>query len=151
MLLIMCHAGADRFAIESRHVYELLPQARLQRPGGSPSWLAGLLVYRGTALSVIDLTRLVHGNPCPNRLSTRIIVLQAELEGKERRFGLLAENVHLCEPHAESEESDSIRGEPTTLGSLCLDAHGVFQLMEPTRLMSQDRQTILCPASEESR
>jgi chemotaxis-related protein WspB len=150
MLLIMCHAGTDRFAIEARHVQELLPQARLQRLGGSPSWLAGLLVYRGTAMPVMDLTQLVHGRPCPNRLSTRIIVLQAELEGRDRRFGVLAENVQLCESHDEPRESRSDLGEPTSLGSLRLDSQGVFQLLDPTLLVGKERRAILYPAVDES-
>ena len=37
------------------------------------------------------------GSPCPNRLSSRIVVLQVELDGVDRRFALLAENVGLRE------------------------------------------------------
>jgi chemotaxis-related protein WspB len=150
MLLIMCHAGADRYAIESRHIAELLPQARLQRPGGSAFWLAGLLVYRGAVIPVMDLTQLIHGSPCPNRLSSRIIVLQAELEGKDRRFGLLAENVQLCETREEGEGSGWRLGDPTALGALCLDARGVFQLLDPALLAGKERRAILFPAIEES-
>jgi chemotaxis-related protein WspB len=149
MLLITCHAGADRFAVESRHVSEVLPRANLQRPSGSPAWLAGLLIYRGTATPVMDLTQLAAGGPCPNRLSSRIIVLQTELAGVNRRFGLLAENVGLREIHEEANETACPSGGPTALGSLRLDAQGVFQLLEPSRLMCRDRQAFLFPAGEE--
>ena len=97
MLLIMCHAGANRYAIDSRHVSEVLPRVNLQRLTGSPPWLAGLLIYRGTATPVMDLAQLTEGLPCPNRLSSRIVVLQTELEGISRRFGVLAEQVGLRE------------------------------------------------------
>jgi len=46
MLLIMCHAGANRYAFESRHVLEVLPQVNLHRLTGSPPWIAGLLIFR---------------------------------------------------------------------------------------------------------
>ena len=41
MLLIMCHAGANRYAIDSRHVSEVLPRVDLHPSGrirlpGSP-------------------------------------------------------------------------------------------------------------------
>jgi chemotaxis-related protein WspB len=150
MLLIMCHAGADRYAIESRHVNEVLPQVNLQRPSGLPPWLAGLLIYRETAVPVIDLTQLANGNPCPNRLSSRIIVLHTELEGVDRRFGLLAENVGLSEIAAEAEQGASRSSGPTVLGSVRLDALGVFQLLDPKLLAGKDRQKILFPAGEEN-
>jgi chemotaxis-related protein WspB len=150
MLLIRCHAGADRYAVESGHVSEVLPQVNLQRPGGSPFWLAGLLIRRGTATPVMDLTRLTCGSPCPNRLSSRIIVLQTELDGVDRRFGLLAENVGLCEIRKEAEESVCRSAGPTALGSLRLDAQGVFQLLDPRLLACQDRRAILFPAAEET-
>jgi chemotaxis-related protein WspB len=151
MLLIMCHAGADRYAVESRYVSEVLPQANLQRPSGLPPWLAGLLIHRGTATPVMDLTQLTNGSPCPNRLSSRILVLRTELDGMDRRFGLLAENVGLCEIDEEAEESVGRSGSPTALGSFRLDAHGVFQLLDPSLLACKDRREILFPAVEESR
>ncbi len=149
MLLITCQAGEDRYALESRDVCEVLPQANLQRPGGSPPWLAGLLIYRGSATPVIDLTRLTRGSRCPNRLSSRIVVLRAELDGVDRRFGLLAENVGLCEIPEEAEESSCRLGGPAALCGLRIDSRGVFQLLDPRLLMCKDRREVLFPAVEE--
>jgi chemotaxis-related protein WspB len=148
MLLIMCHAGANRYAIDSRHVGEVLPRANLHRLTGSPPWLAGLLIYRGAATPVVDLTQLTEGRPCPNRLSSRIIVLRTELEGLPRRLGVLAERVGLREvSEAHAEVGDETAGE-TCLGKVLLDEQGVFQLIDIERLVSQDRQVFLFSATE---
>lgn len=151
MLLILCQAGADRYALELRHVSEVLPRARLQCPSDLPAWLAGVLVYRGTALPVMDLTQLTQGRPCPNRLSSRILILKAAWEGRERRFGLMAENVALSDVHAERAEDSSRPGGLTALGSLRLDAQGIFQLLDVDLLLNQERRELLFAAAEEGR
>jgi chemotaxis-related protein WspB len=148
MLLITCQAGANRYAIESRHVSEVLPRLNLHRLNGSPPWLAGLLIYRGTAIPVVDLTQLTEGSPCPNRLSSRIVVVRAELAGLPRRFGVLAEHIGLCEVgDAPVEVGDQPAGE-TGLGKVLLDEQGVFQLIDIARLVSPDRQAFLFSAAE---
>jgi chemotaxis-related protein WspB len=153
MLLIMCHAGADRFAVDSRHVSEVLPRANLQRPGGAPPWLAGLLIYRGTAAPVIDLVQLTQGGVCPNRLSSRIVVLRTDLDGVERKIGLLAENVGLCEvdeaADAMAETTAKTSRGPTAWGSLRLDAQGVFQVIDLRLLLCKERRDVLFPAPVE--
>jgi chemotaxis-related protein WspB len=148
MLLIMCHASANRYAIDSRHVSEVLPRVNLHRLTGSPPWLAGVLVYRGAATPVMDLAQLAEGRDCLNRLSSRIVVLQTELGGISRRFGVLAERVGLREAHAAPGEAGSDTGGPTTLGKLRLDEEGVFQLIDIRRLVSEGRQEVLFPAAE---
>lgn len=151
MLLVMCHAGPNRYAIDSRYANEVLPRVNLHRPAGSPSWLAGLLVYRGTTTPVMDLTQLTEGVPCPNRLSSRIVVLQAELSGISRRFGVMAEHVGLHEMSTNPAESGDEIGGPAFLGKHCLDEHGIYQLIDVSRLVSEDRQAILFPAAEKER
>jgi chemotaxis-related protein WspB len=151
MLLIMCNAGGNRYAIESRHVSEVLPQVNLHRLTGSPPWLAGVLIYRGTATPVVDLTQLTEGMPCPNRLSSRIVVLQTEVGGISRRFGVLAEHVGLREVRADPGECGGETAGPTALGKLRLDEEGVFQLIDIRRLASEDRREVLFPSADQAR
>ena len=151
MLLVMCHAGSNRYAIDSRYTSEVLPRVNLHRLAGSPPWFAGLLIYRGTTTPVMDLTQLTEGVPCPNRLSSRIVVLQAELRGIFRRFGVLAEHVGLREMRADPGESGGETGGPAALGKQCLDEQGVYELVDVSRLVSGDRQAILFPAAEKER
>ncbi len=149
MLLIMCHAGANRYAFESRHVLEVLPQVNLHRLAGSPSWLAGLLIFRGAAIPVIDLTQLTQSMPCPNRLSSRIAIMQTVLKGVPQRFGVLAEQMGLQEFNADPKQSGAETGGQTALGKIRLDEQGVFQIVDPPSLVSEDRQALLFPDTEE--
>jgi chemotaxis-related protein WspB len=148
MLLIMCHCGANRYAIDSRHVSEVLPRVHLHRFSGSPPWIAGMLICRGSATPVLDLGQLTEGTPCPDRLSSRIVVVQMELEGGFRQFGVLAESVGLREMHDEPGPSGGEATGQAALGTLHLDEQGVFQLVEIPRLVSEDRQAILFTAGE---
>jgi chemotaxis-related protein WspB len=151
MLLVTCYAGTNRYAIDSRHVSEVLPRLDLHRLSGSPPWLAGLLTYRGAAAPVMDLTQLMEGTPCPDRLSSRIIVLQTELAGTAQRIGVLAERVGLREiDGAPTGVGDNAAGQ-ATLGTILLDEQGVFQLIDIPRLVSQERQAFLYPAAEGGR
>jgi chemotaxis-related protein WspB len=147
MLLIMCHCCANRYAIDSRHVSEVLPRANLHRLADSPPWLAGMLIYRGRTIPVVDLTQLTEGMPCPRRLSSRIVVLQTELGGSPRRFGILAERVGLREIRQQPGESGGEADETAAEGRLRLDEEGVYQLLDIPRLVSEDRRAVLFPAA----
>jgi len=149
MLLIMCHAGANRYAFESRHILEVLPRVNLHRISGSPSWLAGLLIFRGAAIPVIDLTQLTQSMPCPNRLSSRIAIMQIVLKGVPQRFGVLAEQMGLQEFNADPKQSGAETGGQMALGKIRLDEQGVFQIVDPPSLVSEDRQALLFPDTEE--
>lgn len=143
MLLLMFRAGGNRYAIDSRHVSEVLPQVTLHHLAGAPDWLAGVLIYRGTSLRVVDLVRLIEGPSCPNRLSSRILVLRVELAGAVRQFGLLAEQVGLYETCADGTQSDESDAKPTVWGTLHFDSQGVFQRMDIAGLLSEERQLAL--------
>jgi chemotaxis-related protein WspB len=151
MLLIQCHCGENRYAIDSRHVSAVLPRANLHRLAGTPPWLAGVLVYRGKAIPVMDLTQLTEGVPCAGRLSSRIILLETKLRENVRQFGVMAERVGLHEIGTQPGEPAGGAGEPAAFGSLHLDAHGVFQLVDVQRLISEDRQPVLFPTADGER
>jgi chemotaxis-related protein WspB len=75
MLLLTFTAGANRYAIDVARVVELIPRVELRPVPHAPAFLAGLLGYRGQVLPVIDLGALLGAAPCPDRLSTRIILV----------------------------------------------------------------------------
>jgi len=145
MMLIMCHCGDQRFAVDSRHVSEVLPRVHFLALGGAPRWFAGVLVHRGSATPVIDLSQLAEGKSCPKSLSSRVAVLQVDLRGSRRRFGVLAERVDLREVHEGTEQCFARVDGPALFGELRLDEHGVFQLLDIARLVSEERQAVLFP------
>jgi chemotaxis signal transduction protein len=151
MLLIMCFAGSERFAIRSQHVTEVVPLARLQHPKGLSNGLAGLMVYRGATMFVADLTQIACGLPCPSRLSSRIVVLKTPFDTADRRFGLMAERVGLYEAPEVAGGNAFHQGEASAVGNLCRDAQGIFQLVDPGVLVGKSLTEPFCCAAEESR
>jgi chemotaxis-related protein WspB len=149
MLLIMCQAGTNRFAFESRHVLEVLPRVNLHRLPDSPPWLAGLMIFRGSPVPVIDLTQLTQSAQCPNRLSSRIAVVQIEPKETPQRIGVLAEQMGLLEFNADQKKTGAEAGGQTALGKLCLDKQGVFQIIDPPNLVCDGRLAILFPETAE--
>src|SRR5437868_3285926 len=93
MLVLTFQVGQERLALDVRRIIEVVPRVRLQRPAGAPEWLAGLFVYRGFVLPVIDLHSLAAAGPCPPCLSSRIIIVPHFWQGEQRLLGLLAAQV----------------------------------------------------------
>ena len=77
MLLLTFTAGANRYAVVVARVVEVVPRVELRPVPHAPVFLAGLLGYRGKVVAVIDLSVLLDAPPCPDRLSTRIILVDA--------------------------------------------------------------------------
>ena len=151
MLLLMCQVGSNRYAIDSCNVREVLPRVNLHRLSGDAPWLAGLLIHRGAAIPVLDLTQLTERTACPNRLSCRILIVEADRAGTPRIVGLLVEQVGLSETQfAPKDEAGEAAGS-TALGRLCLDDQGIFQLIDMSLLIPESRQAVLFPATVKGR
>jgi chemotaxis-related protein WspB len=78
MLLLTFTAGANRYAVDVARVVEVVPRVELRPVPHAPAFLAGLLGYRGKVVAVIELGVLLDAPPCPDRLSTRIILVNAK-------------------------------------------------------------------------
>jgi chemotaxis-related protein WspB len=75
MLLLTFTAGANRYAVDVLRVVELVPRVELRLIPHAPSFLVGLLGFRGNMVPVIDLGLLLDVGPCRDCLSTRIILV----------------------------------------------------------------------------
>ncbi len=101
MLILTFKAGGNRYAVDVARVVELVPRVELRTIPHAPGFLAGLLGYRGQVVPVIDLGLLLGAGPCPDRLSTRIILVnhaaddhnQSEGDRVGKLLGLIAEQV----------------------------------------------------------
>jgi chemotaxis-related protein WspB len=139
MLVLTFQIGPERLALDVRQIVEVVPRVSLLRPAGGPPWLAGLFVYRGQVLPVIDLHRLTGAGDCPPLLSSRIIIVPHSWDGEQRHLGLLAANVAdvnevecpenpLALPVLEGVE------EPD-LGPVAVDGAGLVRLLDLDRLL----------------
>jgi chemotaxis-related protein WspB len=138
MLALLFQIGASRFALDARHVKEVVPRVGLQALACSPSWVAGVFVFRGQVVSVLDLHRLLGAGDCPHCLSSRIILMPYPPDQAGRLLGLLATQV------AELREIDAAgqvlpyqtpSAEPN-LGPVLADKEGILHLLDVNRLLS---------------
>jgi chemotaxis-related protein WspB len=94
MLLLLFEIGSDRYALDARQIIEVVPLVRLKLIPNTPDHIAGLMNYRGAAIPVIDLCRLLTDIPCENSFSTRIIIVKHPVENNGEVFlALMANNV----------------------------------------------------------
>jgi chemotaxis-related protein WspB len=93
MLALMFEAGGERLALDTRSVAEVVPRVRLRSLAGAPGWLAGVFIYRGRAIPVVDLCHLADAGECPTHLSSRIILVRRSSPRGEWLLGILAARV----------------------------------------------------------
>lgn len=86
-------AAGDSYAIATDAVVEVVPHALLKIAPGAPAAVAGILNFRGGPVPVVDLSLLLGGRSSESRYSTRIVLVNVWLGGRERILGVLGENV----------------------------------------------------------
>jgi chemotaxis-related protein WspB len=135
MLVLTFQIGDNRLALDIRRVREVVPRVELKHSPTGPAWLAGLFVYRGRAVPVIDLHQLLVGGVCPHHLSSRIILVpRVDSEsGEESLLGLLAAQVADLR-EVEPGNTPSLGGMPG-LGTPLVDRDGILHLLDLDRLL----------------
>ncbi len=88
--------GVDRdvFAVDVRMVNEILDMRPMARVPNAPPFLVGMIDVRGRNVPVIDLRTRLGLPPAVAAPQSRIVVLDAEVGGRELPLGLLADQVY---------------------------------------------------------
>jgi chemotaxis-related protein WspB len=138
MLALIFQVGQEKVAVDVRRVREVVPRVRLSAVTGGPDWMAGVFVYRGRVVPVVDLHKLTGAGECPLHLSSRIILFPWPLDAPESLVGLLATQV------AEIREVrpgvvQPIPGSPDKpgLGPGLPDGNSILRILDPDWLLSQ--------------
>lgn len=133
MLALTFQIGADRVAIDVRRIRRVVPRVRLMPAPAGARGLAGVFVYRGRVVPVVDLYRLAGAGDCPPHLSSRIILVPYP-SGSESLVGLLATQVaeirELPAPPADSTEPSHGLGPPMADGAT------VLRMLDADRLLA---------------
>lgn len=149
MLLLTFQIGPEKVGLDIRRVREVIPQVRLQAIAGAPAWLAGAFVYHGRIVPVVDLHRLAGHGPCPQHLSSRIILLP--LADSDHLHGILAAQVaDLREVADGAPAMNSILEDGRVdLGPTIADGPGTLRLLDPARMLPESarRQLLLAAGS----
>ncbi len=151
MVYVLFRLGKERYALESEHVIEVIPRLPLRRQPGTPGFVAGLLNFRGTLVPVLDLGTLTLGAPCPQQLSTRILMIHYTLRsGVPKVLGLIAEAVTDAvkkEPH-EFAAPGVVAGQAPHLGRIAIDGGGMVQCVLPEHLLPPEIERLLFEESQ---
>ncbi len=94
MLVLLFHLGDIMYTMKCDRVREVAPIVKLKEVPHAPVYVAGLFNYRGVIVPVIDLRRLIQGQPCEMRMSTRVILVDyLKDDNTPYILGLMAERV----------------------------------------------------------
>ncbi len=144
MLALTFQVGPDTVGLDIGRVLEVIPRVRLRPLTGSPPWMAGVFVYHGQVVPVIDLPKMAGFGECPSHLSSRIILIPL---GLERLVGLLATQVADLRdvPDATSSLPSPAAG-GLDLGPVVADNGGVLRVLDPDRLLPPDARELILAA-----
>jgi purine-binding chemotaxis protein CheW len=132
---VVVRFGSARYAVAMASVAEVVPVPVTTRIPGCPSWLAGVINWRGRVLPVVDPRSLLGAELSPLPSSARLLVLS--VDGVEA--GLLAEAVSgLLEAGDEAPEAPPATA-PTSATSLIIgvvnDASGPISLVDAAAVL----------------
>ena len=147
MLFLVIRLGADRYAIDTAEVVEVLPFVRLKELPGGPVGVAGVMNFRDTAVSVIDLNLLALGSRTLPRLTTRIVVVRYEEEASV--LGLLVpEAAEVLRLDADAFVDPGVATDGARyLGSVLTTPDGVIQRVTVSELLTPElRDALFRPA-----
>jgi purine-binding chemotaxis protein CheW len=83
----------EQFALPVERVREVLDVRPLSRLPNAPPYVLGLIDVRGSSLVVVDLRSKFGFSPAPPTNRTRIVVVEAVVEGRPVGLGLMADCV----------------------------------------------------------
>lgn len=140
MLMLLLQVEGERYALESKHVLEVLPQIGLKKLHHAPEYIAGSLNYRDRVIPIVDLRRLMRGTPCQLHLSTRIVLVNfVRADHSPCILGLLAEQITqvLDQQNVKFVESEVIVNTAPYLGNLIADEQGLIQCIRVEHLLPE--------------
>ena len=152
MLFLVFQVGGHRYAIDAGQVAEMLPLVAITAIARAPEEVAGVLIYRGTPVPVVDLSHLLEGRPAERRLSTRLVIVHyPDAKGGARLLGLIAEKATetIRREALEFVDSGVVTDRAPYLGSVAPDARGMVQRVDISRLLTARHQTLFGQLEEQ--
>lgn len=138
MLALTFQVGPDRVAVDVTRIREVVPRVRLSPVNGGPPWIAGVFVYRGRVVPVVDLHRLTGVGECPLHLSSRIILLPYPFDEPDSLVGLLATQVaDIREVRTELLRPDAGQPNHPGLGPALPDGAGILRILDADALLGE--------------
>ena len=150
MLHLLFKAGDDLCVLDARRIREVAQLVNLQALHGAPACLAGICIYRGVVIPVLDAGLLTGHQACPRFLSTRIAMVSYAGEGDgERIIGVMAASATEMVDMAETDfASDAIPpGKASWCDGVGRGPGGVLYRVNPDGLLPPEMKDILAVLS----
>ena len=138
MLCLAFRLEEERYALDVGQIVEVLPLVQIRRVSHAANGVAGVILYRGTAMPVVDLSQLLVGRPSHRRLSTRIVVVRRTRASADiEMIGLIAEGAtETLRVDAQSSTAmTDKRAQTNALGPIRVDRHGLIQQLDLEALL----------------
>ncbi|ANN80329.1 chemotaxis protein CheW [Bordetella flabilis] len=138
-LFLRFDIGTERYALAASDIVRILPLMPLKRLPAAPAWVAGILLYGGEPVPVVDLSALATAQAAAVQASTRLAVVayRPTPGAAGRHLGLLLE--HATETvHYDTEEFQSYgldNRDAPYLGPVLADARGMVQCVRIADLL----------------
>jgi chemotaxis-related protein WspB len=139
-LRVGLRVAGQRFAVAAERIVEIIPRVRLRPLALAPAAVAGLFTWRGVAVPVVDLCRLLAGGDCADRLSSRILIVRLDggaEAGGGRLIGLLAEGVSDILADTEAEQPALWLADAPFLGGVFRDGDDLVQTLIPESILPE--------------
>jgi len=133
MLALTFQVGPERLALDVGRIHEVVPRVRLAPAAGGPAWVAGVFVYRGRVVPVLDLYKFTGAGECPLHLSSRIILVPDPAGGGDL-VGLLA--THVADVREVVATPAVGAGPIPGLGRVVADGSGVLRILDADHLFA---------------
>lgn len=91
MLLLLFETSDGRYALDSKHIVEIIPLLKTKKIPTAPAFVRGMINYHGTPVPVFDFSAIEGGESSRALYSTRIILVNYPLDNEEKLVGLIAE------------------------------------------------------------
>jgi chemotaxis-related protein WspB len=151
MLLLVFRAGRETYGLDARSVLEVAPYPECTPLAHAPAWVAGLAIWHGQTIPVIDLSALLTGSPAPALLSTRLILVDyMKPGGQTHPLGLVAEKAVETVSMDESQQAPPKVAVPDApyLDGTCDSAGRLIHRLKVNELLPDSVRALLFPVPE---
>lgn len=141
MLVLLFETTDGRYAIEARHIVEVVPFVNLKKIPKAREAVAGLANYRGRPVPVIDLNILLEGTASEPLISTRILIIKSPFAAADSTtlLGLVVPRAMETFRSKEKRQPGGVlMDEELYNGAIASDTRGMVQIIDLPRLLPKE-------------
>jgi chemotaxis-related protein WspB len=146
MRAVIWTACQRRYAVETRHIEEVVPVVETRAMDHVDAWVRGLMNYRGRLVPLLDVSALLGAAPVEARRFSRILIVRADPAEETTRFGLLVERmvgIDELQCGDESSHPGFATAETEYLGPVALLGGESVQIVEPQKMLLPEHREVL--------